>query len=151
METLHNYIEKNYPRIIAEHTRATTPFYYEPSVIYHPISNGMGCGREGSNERFVIRNGTYAKNGEIQMSLISLDKPEHKCSIQLSKAHLSIARVDESIAPIGKTIPNNRETKYMHINGRDYAVTQLHWRNYQDKTICGKIWVRCDQDTPILP
>lgn len=149
METLTEYVTRTTPNIVKEHIRATTPFYYEPNVIYHPISNGMGCGANGSNERFVIKNGTYTRNGDIQMSLVSLDKPNHKCCILKSEAHLSIARVEET-TPIGKEIPNDRKIKYMTIDGRDYRITQLSWRNYQDNTLCGKIWVRCEQDIPSI-
>ncbi len=149
MDTLEQYIAKHNPKIISEYHRATTPFYYEPDVIYHPISNGMGCGSEGSNERLIIKNGTYCKGGDIQLTLQSLDKPENRYGCSLSEAHLKIARVDETVQPIGKHIPNNREVKYMTINGRDYRITQLRWRRYDTKELAGKIWVTCEQDTPV--
>jgi len=145
IETLEQYIQKHRPNILDEYKRATTPFYYEPGVIYHPITNGFGCGPQGSNEHFVIKDGTYLKGGEIFLSLQSLDKADHRCSVLLSEAHLKIKRVDESVAPIGTPIPNDKEIKYMEIDGKNYTITQLTWRHHSDKTLGGKIWVRCDQ------
>ncbi len=145
METISQYVAKAHPHILEEFKRKNTPFYYEPGVVYHPITNGFGCGSEGSKERFIIKNGTYLKNGDISLHLQSLDKDDHRCGAYLSEAHTKIARADESIAPIGTPIPNDRETKYMTIDGKNYTITQLTWRNYQDKTLCGRVWVNCDQ------
>ena len=145
METLSQYISENYPGIISEFKRATTPFYYEPDVIYHPITGGFGCGPQGSKERFVIKNGTYLKNGDISLHLQSLDNEDRKCGVNLNEAHKKLVRSDESIAPIGKQIPNDREVKYMTIDGKNYTITQLKWRYYKDNTLCGKIWVNCDK------
>lgn len=144
-QSVAQYVVKNYPEILEEFRRLTTPFYYEPDIVYNPITSGFGCGPGGSKERFIIKNGTYLKNGDISLHLQSLDKEGHNCGTYLSEAHKKIAREDESVAPIGKLIPNDRTVKYMTIDGRDYTITQLMWRNYKDQTLCGRIFVNCNQ------
>lgn len=142
---LDKYIQDNYPHIIAEHKRATTPFYYEAGVEYHPITNGFGCDSGGSDERFIIKDGTYLKNGDVQMTLESLDKKDHRCIVRLSEAHTKIARVDESVQPKGNPIPSNKRVKYMTVNGMNFTITQFSWRGYKDNKLCGRIWIHCDQ------
>ncbi len=148
METLLEYIEKTSPHIIDEYKRKTTPFYYEPDVIYHPITNGYGCGSQGSNERFVIKSGSYSKDGEIQVTMQSLDKPDHRGIMSMSIAHKQFKRVDETKQPIGKHIPNNKSHLYINVNGKDYVINQNYFRFHQDKRLAGRVIIICLHSTP---
>lgn len=148
METLQTYIEKNHPEVIAEHRRATTPFYYETGVLYHPITNGFGCGVGGSDEELIIVDADYMKSGSVNLRIQSLKKPENKYSVTLSHAHTKIARVDESIAPIGNIIPNSKQHIYITVDGKDYSIYQSYGRHYETKVKTGRIIIRCEQDTP---
>lgn len=154
METLIEYIKSDYPEIIEEHKRKTTPFYYEPNVFYHPITNGMGCGSEGSNEPFEIINGTYHRNGEIHMSLQSATKSEHKICVSLSEAYKKLKRIDDlgvnENKVHGLTIPNSNQQIYMNNDGKDYSITQLYWRDYYSNKLGGRVIVTCLQDKPSI-
>lgn len=53
--TLEDYVLEHKPSLYEEYKRTTTPHYYEGGgVLYHPITNGYGCGSEGSSEPFYI-------------------------------------------------------------------------------------------------
>jgi hypothetical protein len=144
MESLEKYIQKTHPSIVEEYKRLTTPFYYEPTVIYNPIRSGFGCGAGGSSKPLVIEKGIYYKNGEITLSLKELGA-DNRYSILLSEAHTSIKRADETIEPLGLPIPNSKELLHMTIDGKNYVIWQTYFRYYENKRLGGRLIIRCDQ------
>jgi hypothetical protein len=146
MELL-EYISKNYPETIEEHKRLTTPFYYEPGVLYHPITSGFGTHNRGGNKPLEIIAGTYYRDGDIEVHLKSLKESDTKYGVLLSEAHLKIKRIDESIAPVGRKIPNDRNRIYMNVNGIDWNITQMFWRNYGNQRLGGRVWITQDTGT----
>lgn len=146
MNELLEYIENNYPEIIEEHKRATTPFYYETGVEYHPISSGFGCGQGGSSEKFVIVNGDYIK-GELKYCYMrSLYSPDRNYVLTMEDAHKQMKRVDESVAPLGNVIPDTNRFICLRHNGCNYTITQGWWRDYNSGTLRGRIIVHCEED-----
>jgi hypothetical protein len=139
--TLEQYINEFHPRIADEYKRYSTPFYYEPDALYHPITNGFGCGTEGSNKRLKIVNASYLKNGERHIKTVNVDDPSQMYSTEGSTIHTKLKRIDESIAPVGKVIPNDKRFIYILHNGIEYTILQAYWRNHKDNRLCGRIWV----------
>jgi hypothetical protein len=129
MDALIEYIKENNPAILEEYKRFSTPFYYETGVEYHPITNGFGCGPEGSNERFVIINGDYRSNGAVHLSMQAVKDKTRKVSVLLHEAHKKMKRVDDSVAPVGRPIPASHDTIYMTVNGVEYTIWQAYWNN----------------------
>ena len=146
--TLEQYIKKDYPSINEEYIRLTTPFYYEPNVIYHPITNGFGCGREGSKKEVVIINADYLANGERYISIQEVKDKSHNYSATGSIIHKQLKRVDESVKPIGIEIPNSKRIMYVSHNNVIYEVIQAYWREWEKKTLGGRItvWVWDEHD-----
>lgn len=139
---IQKYLEQNHPKVVEEYIRFTTPSYYEPNILYHPITNGMGCGFEGSNEPFEIINATYLKNGEMNINLRSTKK-DTKIQIRKSEIHTKLKKIDESVVSKGIPIPNDKYVTYMTINGVGYVIIQSYWRDYSKKTLCGRVFVKC--------
>ncbi len=146
---LQSYLDKYHPDISAEFIRASTPFYYEPGVRYHPIRSGMGCGSGGSSEPFVIKDADYIKDGSMHVNLYNPDKPEHRIILTSDELSSAIKRIDDTIAPVGKSIKNSRRRLYMSVDGIDYDITQMYFRNYDDKKLSCRIWVSRSCDSPV--
>lgn len=139
---IQKYFEENYPKAVAEFVRFTTPSYYEPNILYHPITNGMGCGFEGSNEPFKIINATYLKSGEMHIMLQSTWKSDHKIIINKSEIHTKLKKIDETVESKGVLIPNDKRVTYMTIDGVQYQIWQAYWRNHDKKTLGGRVTIR---------
>ncbi len=139
---LEDYVKENYPHVIEEFKRRTTPFYYEPGVLYHPITNGLGCGAGGSREPMMIVYADYLESGESFITLQSQLDSTRKFGIANSEIHTKIKRLDESIQPVGMTIPSGKRLRYMTVNGVRFEIDQAYWRNYSDKTLGGRVTVR---------
>ncbi len=50
-------------------------------------------------------------------------------------------RVDESVMPIGRHIPNSRKCIHMIRGGVEFTIWQAYWRSYDTKTLGGRVTV----------
>ncbi len=144
MKTLEQYVSENYPKISEEFKRLTTPFYYEPNVIYNPIRSGFGCDSNGSTKPLIIVNGDYYKSGAIQIKLKELNG-DSTYTVSKNELHTSLKRADESVEPQGLTIPNSKKIIYKLIDGKEYVIWQTYFRDYTTKKLGGRLIVKCDQ------
>lgn len=139
---LAEYFKTFHKKAYDEFVRFTTPNYYEPNIHYQLIDSIRGLTYE-------IVSGTYMRDGDIHMTLRNVKNHTHKISIHKSEAHLALKKVDESQLGVGLSIPNDKSNIYMIIDGVEYSIWQAYWRNYNDKTLGGRVIIRRTSDKPV--
>lgn len=147
--TLEDYIRIYHSTINDEYFRFITPFYYEPGVLYHPITNGYNCGIEGSNVPFKIIKADYLSNGDCHITLEN-DKGD-KFGANKLDIHKKFKRIDETIAPIGNIIPNSKRFIYIMHNNERYIIHQSYSRHYSNNRLGASIIVTKDDEKKNTP
>lgn len=132
--SLEDYVLKHKPSLYEEYKRATTPHYYEGGgVLYHPITNGYGCGSEGSNEPYYIEKVSLIDGGkDYNVTLRSVIDNSHAGGCKFSELPKSFARIDETEKPIGIKIPYDKQYLHLTINGIEYNV--FWWLQHEKET-----------------
>jgi hypothetical protein len=147
MESLEDYVKKDYMHIHEEWVRKNTPHYYETGVLYYPITNGFGTQTGGNpNKHLRIEHATYIKGGKRFIHLIEMNPPKGQTPSAYGSEdetiYKQLKRVDESILPVGNVIPHDNSRIFFTYNGIDYSIYQAYWRNYGDERLGGRITIR---------
>lgn len=132
--TLEDYVLEHKPSLYEEYKRATTPHYYEGGgVLYHPITNGYGCGSEGSSEPYYIEKVSLIDGGkDYNVTLRSVIDNSHAGGCKFSELPKSFARIDETEKPIGIKVPYDKQYLHLTINGIEYNV--FWWLQHEKET-----------------
>lgn len=138
--TIEQYINTNYPSIREEYIRLSTPFYYEPGVLYHPIQGGFGTSGPSKKE-FMLVDADYLANGERFINMIGVINKKDRYIATGSKIHQQLKRVDESISPTGREFPNTKRIMYVSHKGVIYEVIQAYWREYKTNRLGGRVTI----------
>lgn len=139
------YMQKFYPSILEEYNVKHIPCYYEGNVLYHPITNGFGCGEDGSDVPFKIIKALPLLNGDFCLSFQNQRDKKIVCGVLLSEAYKKMRRIKPYNTIKASLVPRDNTIIYMKVDGKYYVIHKHIKRNHNNMGYSMNIIVYYDE------
>lgn len=147
MIQLNDFLLEHYPEALEVYKRLTTPNYFECGVEYYPQQSG--CGGSGKNyKKLLFKNATIFKHTK-HFHLIDIKEPQNSYTITEQEAPFKLKRVNEDVEYKNNIIDDGIQ-KYITVNGVEYSIYQMYYRDYFNKRLKMRLWIKIVGNDNIL-